>query len=517
MLGKTLKLFGQPTPFLEHDVKVESMINNAKTLAANFNLFLLIILSLCIYLNESVANILLIILISFEFFITYMQKRYHLIAIGGSVMHNLAIDLADLSHKITGSDDEIYEPSKSRLMRKGLLPDKIGWDENRISTDIDAIILGKHAKKDNPELLKALKLNIPIYSFPEFVNANSKATKRVSISGSHGKTSTTAMIMHVLKDNDFDFDYLVGANLKGFDKMVKISDADILIVEGDEYPSSCLDNRAKMLHYKPSIAVITGIAWDHVNIYKTYEAYKDIFRDFLKGMHQDAVCFYDQTDYDLNHLVLNESFPPKRISYSAFDLDKKGYINFNGNAYPVKIFGQHNMLNLKAAFNVCNALGVERDDFFASIATFTGAAKRLELISETENLIVYKDFAHAPSKCLATVDAVRSRYKNKSIKAILELHTFSSLDKAFIPQYKNTMNGADNAFVFFDPHAMKMKNMPLLDVDEVKACFNHDNLEVFDDVDAFKAEILASKMDETEVLLVMSSGGLGGLVLEEEF
>jgi len=432
-------------------------------------------------------------------------------------MHNVAIDLAEMSNKITGSDDEIYEPSKSRLLTKGLLPDKMGWDANRITEDIDAIILGKHAKSDNPELLKALELGLPIYSFPEFVTSRSNAQKRVCISGSHGKTSTTAMIMHVLRLLDYDFDYLVGANLEGFDKMVKLSNSDILIVEGDEYPSSCLDDQAKMLHYKPNIAVITGMAWDHVNIYKTYEAYKDIFRDFLNGLEKDAVCFFDQTDAELNHMVLNESFPPKRISYKAFELNKKGEIEYEGEKYPVKIFGNHNMLNLKASFNVCAALGVSKADFFKTISTFKGAAKRLELVSESEGLIVYKDFAHAPSKCKATVEAIRSRFPNKKVKALLELHTFSSLDKAFLPQYKDTMNEAEKAFVFFDPHAMAMKNMPLLDVAEVKKHFNHPNMAVFDDTEAFKNEILASKEDGTEVLLVMSSGGLGGLKLEEAF
>ncbi len=446
-----------------------------------------------------------------------MQNKYHLIAIGGSVMHNVAIDLAEMSNEITGSDDEIYEPSKSRLLAKGLLPDKMGWDSSRINSDIDAIILGKHAKKDNPELLKAQELGLPIYSFPEFVTSRSNAQKRVCISGSHGKTSTTAMIMHVLRLLGYDFDYLVGANLEGFDKMVKLSHSDILIVEGDEYPSSCLDDKAKMLHYKPNIAVITGMAWDHVNIYKTYDAYKDIFRSFLNGLNTDSVCYYDQSDVELNHMVLNESFPPKRISYKALDLNKKGEIEFGDEKYPVKIFGNHNMLNLKAAFNVCKELGVPTEQFFKCIASFTGAAKRLELVSENENLIVYKDFAHAPSKCKATVEAIRSRFPAKKVKALLELHTFSSLDTAFIPQYKDTMDEADKAFVFFDPHAMQMKNMPLLDTEEVCKHFNHKDMLVFDNKDMFKDEILASKHDGTEVLLVMSSGGLGGLNLEESF
>ncbi|MBT8233504.1 MAG: peptidoglycan synthetase [Bacteroidia bacterium] len=446
-----------------------------------------------------------------------MQKRYHLIAIGGSVMHNVALDLADLGNEITGSDDEIYEPSKSRLLKKGLLPDKIGWDSDRIDDSIDAIILGKHARNDNPELLKAQSLGIPIYSFPEFVASKSKATKRVCISGSHGKTSTTAMIMHVLKYHDYDFDYLVGANLDGFDKMVKLSDSDILVVEGDEYPSSCLDMRAKMLHYRPNIAVITGIAWDHVNIYKTYKDYKNIFRDFLNGLQKDAICFFDQTDSDLNKMMINEVFPPKRQSYNSFETNKKGEIIYNGQAFPISIFGNHNLKNLKAAYHVCQSLGIENHAFFEAIANFKGAAKRLELIFESERLTVYKDFAHAPSKCEATVNAVKGKYQNKNLTAILELHTFSSLDKSFITQYAETMSNADKAFVYFDPNALKMKQMPDLDPEFVAKSFKHPNIEAIDNSKRLQEVLESSKTDETEVLLIMSSGSLGGFDLTTFF
>ena len=446
-----------------------------------------------------------------------MQKKYHLIAIGGSVMHNVAIDLQELGHDITGSDDEIYEPSRSRLADRGLLPDKTGWDEGRITSDIDAIILGKHAKSDNPELQRALQLNIPIYSFPEFISMNSKAEKRVCIAGSHGKTSTTSMIMHVLKYHDLEFDYLVGAQLEGFDKMVKISDADILICEGDEYPSSVLDDRAKMLHYKATISVITGMAWDHVNIYTTYDSYKQAFRDFLNTMPPEAVCFFDQSDDELNRMLQNESFPSARRSYRALFLNKRSEVELNGSKYPVKVFGRHNMLNMNAALLVCQELGINEEAFFEAIESFKGAAKRLELIHESDGLLIYRDFAHAPSKCKATVEAVRSRYPDKKITAILELHTFSSLDIRFIKEYAGSMDLADRAYVYFDKHALQMKGMPELDTNEVFKAFDNQTLKVINAPDELEVSIRKSMHDNTDILLLMSSGNVGGLQLDQIF
>lgn len=439
--------------------------------------------------------------------------KYHLIAIGGSVMHNVALDLHDMGHEVTGSDDEIYEPSRSRLAVKGLLPET-GWDENRVDASIDAIILGKHAKIENPELKKAQALDIPIYSFPEYVSKSSKATKRVAIAGSHGKTSTTAMIMHVLKSVNKDFDYLVGANLEGFEKMVKLSDADILIVEADEYPSSCIDLRAKMLHYSPTISVITGLAWDHVNIYKTYDSYKETFLQFLRKMEKGSICFFDQSDEVLLDMMLTEKFEAERDSYVPFPTNKKGHLQYEGNEYPIKIFGRHNLLNLNAAFKVCLQLDVKPIEFLESIQSFKGASKRLEVISENENQIIYKDFAHAPSKAKATMEAVRSKYPNKRIRAILELHTFSSLTASFIKEYNGSLAGADSAAVYFDPHAVKMKGMAGLDKNKVLASFGHDHMVVLDnksDVEAFLSAFLVEKED---ILLIMSSGNLGGIDLD---
>ena len=427
-------------------------------------------------------------------------------------MHNVAIDLKELGHKVTGSDDEIYEPSRSRLASFGLLPEKMGWDTERITSDIDTIILGKHAKNDNPELLKALELNIEIVSFPEFIAQHSQASKRVCIAGSHGKTTTTSMIMHVLNYFGYAFDYLVGAKLEGFHKMVKISGADILVVEGDEYPSSCLDNRAKMLHYNPNIAVITGVAWDHVNIYKTYDDYLAIFSRFLSEMPSEGYCYFDQNDEDLLRLILDNRFECNLRSYLPFELNNEGAIVRKGDLHPVQIFGTHNMSNLKAAFYVCKELGISEAQFFEAIKTFKGAQKRLEYIGRFQECEIYRDFAHAPSKCAASSNAMREKYSEARIAGIMELHTFSSLDENFIQQYSGAMDALDSAYVFYDPHAAQMKGMPMIPEERISNAFNHPNLTVITEAAKLKEEILAT-LELSDVLIVMSSGNLGGLDL----
>lgn len=425
-------------------------------------------------------------------------------------MHNLAIDLKDAGHNVTGSDDEIYEPSRSRLSEYGLLPSDMGWYPSRISPDIDVIILGKHAKNDNPELLKALELGLTIRSFPEFVALHSKATTKIAITGSHGKTTTTSMIMHVLKQEDIDFDYLVGAQIDGFEKMVRISGAPILVVEGDEYPSSCLDDRAKMLHYQADISVITGVAWDHVNIYKTYDDYLNIFKTYLKQSNRKSKIFFDQTDVELTKLVLDQPYACTRLGYTELTTNRKGTIIYEGSEYPIQVFGQHNLKNLNAAMLVCRQLEIEPDKFLTHIKSFTGAAKRLELLHKSETLTVYKDFAHAPSKAKATATAVRAKYRNKNIKAILELHTFSSLSQEFIQYYKDTLDGLEEVAVFYDPQAMKLKRMPELDKKAVAAAFNHPQLTVINDVDSLE-DFLRRDKEHYDVVLIMSSGNLGGL------
>ncbi len=437
--------------------------------------------------------------------------RFHLIAIGGSIMHNLAIDLKDRRHVVTGSDDEIYDPSRSRLQEAGLFPDQLGWSIDRITKDIDVVILGKHARSDNPELLKAQELGLEILSFPEFFASQTRATKRVVITGSHGKTTTTSMIMHVLRSLGIAFDYLVGAKLDGFNKMVSLSGEDIMVVEGDEYPSSCIDDSAKMMHFNGNISVITGVAWDHVNIYKTEESYKNLFRDYLAQRNKDEILFFDQTDVELLSLVLDAEAKCKLQGYEAIETDKKNRVVYQGEAFPVSIFGTHNLKNMNAAKRVCEEMGIDVRSFLEHISSFTGAAKRLELLYESPDFSIYRDFAHAPSKAKATTEALRSKFPDTKIDCILELHTFSSLNKEFISQYADTLDSMDSAIVFYDPHALQMKKMPELDPEHVAKCFSHDNLQVVTDSESLQKHLERIISENQGVLAILSSGNLGGI------
>ncbi len=440
--------------------------------------------------------------------------RYHLIAVGGSVMHNLAINLKSMGHVVSGSDDEIYEPSRSRLLSHSLLPDAMGWHHDKIDDDIDIVILGKHARTDNPELLKATQLGLRIMSFPEFVNEMSQASTRIVVAGSHGKTSTTSMIMHVMKSLGYDFDYLVGAQLSGFDTMVRLSGAEILVVEGDEYPSSCLDNSAKMLHYNATCAIITGVAWDHVNIYKTYEDYLEIFRVFLAQMPKNSSVFFDMTDSQLLRIATTESFQCKRVGYEAMADIKSNKVTYDNAVYPIKIFGNHNYKNLQAAYHACQNIGISKEDFLSAITTFSGASKRLELIKEAHP-ITYKDFAHAPSKVRATTQAIRSQYTKSKIAGVLELHTFSSLQKSFIPNYAGTADHVDFLIVFFDPSAIAQKRLPELKKSDLKTAINHKNMVVCNSPSDLEKACKQMLQDSYDVLLVMSSGNLGGMDLTQ--
>jgi UDP-N-acetylmuramate: L-alanyl-gamma-D-glutamyl-meso-diaminopimelate ligase len=364
----------------------------------------------------------------------------HLIAIGGSAMHNLALALKLKGYVITGSDDQIFEPSKSRLAKQNLLPKKIGWNPNLISKEINAVIVGMHAKKDNPELLKAKTLNLNIFSYPEYIYEQSKKKKRVVIGGSHGKTSITAMILHVLQNLKIDCDYMVGAQLKGFDIMVKLTnDAPIIILEGDEYLSSPIDRRPKFHLYQPHIGVLSGIAWDHINVFPTFENYIDQFRIF-KNMITESLIYCEE-DKELRDLA-KEKGDCKMISYSTPEYKIEDGISIINNT-PLKIFGDHNLQNLNAAMLVCKELGVKEDDFYKHIKSFSGASNRLELITQTKNSAIYKDFAHSPSKLRATINAVKSQFQNRQLIACMELHTFSSLNAKFLQQYKGCMDESD--------------------------------------------------------------------------
>ena len=435
--------------------------------------------------------------------------RIHLIAIGGSAMHNIALALHHKGYKITGSDDEIFEPSKSRLDKYGLLPKNTGWFPEKITTNIDAIILGMHAREENPEILKAKELNIPIYSYPEYLYQQSKNKKRIVIAGSHGKTSITAMILHVLKNLNIDFDYMVGAKLEGFDTMVKLtSSAPIIILEGDEYLSSAIDRRPKFHLYNPNIAVISGISWDHINVFPTFDIYINQFRIFINSI-SDTLIYYEE-DTILNKLT-NEKDVCNKIPYST----PKHYIN-NGSTYvkntKLLIFGEHNLQNLNAAKLVCNELGIDDNTFFLEIATFKGASNRLELIKSKKDTAIYKDFAHSPSKLKATCSAMKKQFTERKLVACMELHTFSSLNKNFLKQYKGCMDEADTAIVYFNAETLKHKKLELITKEEVHASFKRKDLIVFTEIKELKKYLISLDW-KNQNLLMMSSGNFKKLNL----
>lgn len=444
--------------------------------------------------------------------------NYHLIAIGGAVMHNLAIVLHKSGHYVTGSDDEIYDPSLSRLKEYGLLPEKMGWDVERITTDIDIIILGKHAREDNPELKKALELGLDVKSFPEFIYEMSRDKRRVVVGGSHGKTTTTSMIMHACVNSGLNIDYLVGAQLEGFSTMVKLSDADIIIIEGDEYPSSAVDMKPKFLHYKPHLAVITGIAWDHINIFKEFEDYVAQFERFVESIEDGGTLYYYGDDDKLSQVVADTSsyltaVPYKEIKHKS---DKKGVslIKSGGEEVPINIFGAYNMSNLAAAQMVCKELGISHDDFVERMRTFKGASKRQQVLGKEGGKIVYLDFAHAPSKVRATVKSMAERYGSDNIIACLELHTFSSLSKKFLPHYKDVFDSIGSAMVFYSPHTIEMKKLEPIEPRDVKEAFNFQDLRIGHEADDIE-EFIKTFSEGKKTLLLMSSGKFGGLNLEE--
>ena len=389
------------------------------------------------------------------------SMHVHFIAIGGSAMHNLAIALKRSGATVTGSDDEIFEPSRSRLKAHGLLPNQMGWDDHRISKDIDAIILGMHARKDNPELIAAQNQGLKIYSYPEFVYEQSKNQTRIVIGGSHGKTTITSMILHVMQYLNIETDYLVGALLEGFDCMVKFSDAPYMVIEGDEYLSSPLDLRPKFHWYKPQIALLSGIAWDHINVFPTFENYVEQFKIFADDIEEGGSLVYFEEDHLLVDIVRTTN-GIKTIPYSTINYrieDNITIVNHDHQDYSLQIFGEHNLQNLNGARLVLNQIGVSDHDFLTAIQSFTGAAKRLETIAENDNTTVFKDFAHSPSKLKATTKAVKSQFKNRRLIACMELHTFSSLKKDFLPQYKNAMAAADVAYVYFSPSVVAHKKI----------------------------------------------------------
>ncbi len=438
----------------------------------------------------------------------------HFIAIGGAAMHNLAIALHSKGYKVTGSDDEIFDPSKSRLQKHGLLPEEYGWFPKKINDQIDVIILGMHARKDNPELIRAQELNLKVYSYPEYLYEQCKDKKRVVIGGSHGKTTITSMVMHVLKTLNYKFDYMVGAQIEGFDTMVSLShDAPIAIFEGDEYLSSPIDLRPKFHWYKPHIALLTGVAWDHINVFPTWNNYVEQFKIFSDSLEKDGTLVWYLLDEELQKISKTLRKDIKSLAYDEIEScveDGQTTITFNGKKYFLSIFGGHNLQNLNGARLACAELGIDDEAFLKAISSFKGAAKRLQTLKQTDQSTIYLDFAHSPSKLKATVDAVKNQNTERTLVACMELHTFSSLNKDFLPQYKGTMNKADIAFVYFNPKVVEHKKLPRITIDEVSAAFGSDNVKVFDNTELLQKELKDIEW-RNKNLLLMSSGNFSGI------
>ncbi len=444
------------------------------------------------------------------------MKNIHFIAIGGAIMHQLAIALQKQGYTITGSDDEINDPAKSNLRAAGLLPAQSGWFPEKITPQIDSIVLGMHAKADNPELIAAKKAGIPIYSFPQYIYEVSKNKKRVVVAGSHGKTTITSMIMHILKHQGVNFDYLVGARVTGFDQSVRLSDAPLIVLEGDEYPASVEEKRPKIFFYHPHISVLSGIAWDHINVFPTYEIYFSQFQQYLEGMDANTTIFYNNEDSEVKRCIETSGGKLSAAPYQTPPFhyeDGFPVMDTAGGAVKVSVFGRHNLLNMQAAIDVCMELGMSEGDCFNAIASFTGAARRLEKVKEEKSLLVYRDFAHAPSKLKATLDAVREAYAGHHLIACFELHTFSSLNEQFLSEYAHSMDGADEAIVYFSHHALSLKGLPNLDPSVVKKYFERNDVFVIDEKAQLEQTVkkLVTGKQLPVFLLLMSSGTFDGI------
>lgn len=445
----------------------------------------------------------------------------HLIAIGGSAMHNMAIAMHKKGYKVTGSDDEIFEPSKTRLANLGLLPAKEGWDVNNIHSGLDAIILGMHARADNPELLKAQELGLKIYSYPEYIYEQTKDKTRVVVGGSHGKTTITAMILHVLNYHKVDCDYMVGAQLAGFDTMVKLSkEAKIAVIEGDEYLSSPIDRRPKFHLYKPNVAILSGIAWDHINVFPTFENYVEQFKIFADMIEPDGSLVYCMLDPEVKKVCEGARSDIKKFPYgipSNTIIDGVTYLNTPGSPHStcrLEIFGDHNLMNVNGARMVCNRIGISDEQFYDAIQSFTGASKRLELVGKNAATSVYKDFAHSPSKLKATTQAVKKQFPDRTLIACMELHTFSSLNENFLKEYEGSMSLADEAIVYFNPHTIAHKKLKPITEEQVMKAFGGNNIMVFTDSKKLLDYLLGINF-KNKNLLMMSSGNFDGIDFKE--
>ena len=444
--------------------------------------------------------------------------KIHFIAIGGSAMHNLAIALKLKGYSITGSDDAINDPSRSRLKKYNLLPQKEGWFSEKITSDIDAVVLGMHAKDDNPELLKAREIGLKIYSYPEFIFNQSKDKIRIVIGGSHGKTSITSLVLHVLRTLNIESDYMVGAQLDGFEVMVKLTDTSkYIVLEGDEYLSSALDLRPKFHLYKPHIALISGIAWDHINVFKTFENYLKQFEIFINSIEKNGTLVYNELDPELKKLVSSNKSNLNYIPYSIPKhkiIDGISFIDINNRLYRLKIFGDHNLQNISGALNICKALGVESEDFYNAITSFNGASNRLELVYKSSETIIFKDFAHSPSKVKATTEAVHKQFPNRKLISFFELHTYSSLNPLFLEKYRDTLKHSDECYIYYSEKNMRIKRLEPIDSELIIRSFNHSSLTVIDNYEKLNKKIYDLDLSNS-VLLMMSSGKFGGLDIDK--
>ncbi len=440
----------------------------------------------------------------------------HFIAIGGSAMHNLAIALSRKGANVTGSDDEIFEPSRTRLEKQGILPDTIGWFPEKINAQLDAVILGMHARADNPELLRAKELGLEIYSYPEYLYEQSKNKTRVVIGGSHGKTTITSMLLHVVNALGMNVDYMVGAQLEGYDCMVKLTEeANVMILEGDEYLSSPIDRRPKFHLYKPDVAIISGIAWDHINVFPTFENYVEQFDTFCSLISENGTLIYNVDDEEVNKLGVKFSSTKETIADQTpeYDVTETGtLLYFNGEKYPLKIFGSHNLQNLMGAMRIGQKIGIEPEDFFKAIQSFTGAGKRLQKVAEKGTFTMFKDFAHSPSKLKATTKAVKEQFVKRHVVACMELHTFSSLKKEFLPHYENAMHAADEAIVYFSHEVVAHKKLDPITKELVAAGFGG-GVTVLNETQEI-LDFIHSKNWNNSVLLMMSSGNFDGINYE---
>ncbi len=442
--------------------------------------------------------------------------QIHFIAIGGSAMHNLALALAHKGDVVTGSDDVIFEPSKSRLKTQGLLPESFGWYPEKINENLDAVILGMHAKEDNPELLKAQELGIKIYSYPEFLYEHAKDKTRVVIGGSHGKTTITSMILHVLNYHEKEVDFMVGAQLEGFERMVHLTDDnDFMILEGDEYLSSPIDRRPKFHLYKPNIALLSGIAWDHINVFPTFEFYVEQFQIFVDSIVKGGSITYNEEDLEVKKVVEASENAIRKLPYTTPEYtieDGTTLLETPEGPMPIEVFGKHNLSNLAGAKWICQNMGVDEDDFYEAIATFSGASKRLEKIAEGKTSVAYKDFAHSPSKVAATTKAVKEQYANRKLIACLELHTYSSFNPEFLKEYKGALDAADEAVIFYLPESVAIKKLKEVTPEQISEAFERKDLKIYTNAQSFKDFVFGEDYDNS-VLLLMSSGNYGGLDL----